>query len=145
MIEYITDSDSPSPAGHYSQATRFDGQLFISGQLPIDHSAADACQAMKATFGEQAERALSNMLNILTGSGGSTGHLAKVTAYIVGVENWGMFDRVYARILGPVRPARAIVPVPELHYGYLVEVDAIAIGLDRDRDSLERLDLTPAS
>jgi enamine deaminase RidA (YjgF/YER057c/UK114 family) len=23
-------------------------------------------------------------------------------------------------------PARSVVPVPELHYGYLVEIDAIA-------------------
>lgn len=35
--------------------------------------------------------------------------------------------------MGPIRPARTVVPLPELHFGYLVEVDAIAVGLERDR------------
>jgi 2-iminobutanoate/2-iminopropanoate deaminase len=29
-------------------------------------------------------------------------------------------------MMGSHRPARSIVPVPALHYGYLVEMDAIA-------------------
>lgn len=29
--------------------------------------------------------------------------------------------------LGASRPTRTVVQVPELHYGYLVEVDAIAV------------------
>ena len=52
--------------------------------------------------------------------------LARVTAYIVGVENWPRFNAVYAARLGDARPARTVVPVPELHYGYLVEIDAVA-------------------
>ena len=52
---------------------------------------------------------------------------AGVTAYIVGVENWPRFNGVYAAKLGEARPARTVVPVPELHYGYLVEIDAVAL------------------
>ena len=29
--------------------------------------------------------------------------------------------------MGQARPARAVVPVPALHYGYLVEIDAVAV------------------
>jgi 2-iminobutanoate/2-iminopropanoate deaminase len=29
-------------------------------------------------------------------------------------------NRVYAEVLGAHRPARAVVPVGDLHYGYLV-------------------------
>jgi 2-iminobutanoate/2-iminopropanoate deaminase len=42
------------------------------------------------------------------------------------VENWPAFNSVYAEVMGEARPARSVVPVPELHYGYLVEIDAIA-------------------
>ena len=52
--------------------------------------------------------------------------LVKVTVYVAGVEHWPAFDRVYAAALGEHRPARAVVPVPELHHGYLVEIEAIA-------------------
>ena len=52
--------------------------------------------------------------------------LIKVTFYLVGVENWPRFNEIYAEVMGPAKPARAVVPVPELHYGYLVEIEAIA-------------------
>ena len=41
--------------------------------------------------------------------------LAKVTVYLVGIENWPLFNGIYAEIMGDARPARAVVPVPELH------------------------------
>jgi 2-iminobutanoate/2-iminopropanoate deaminase len=36
------------------------------------------------------------------------------------------FNKVYAERLGEHKPARTVVPVPQLHYGYLVEMDVIA-------------------
>lgn len=131
MIRYISSADAPPPAGHYSQATCFGGQLFISGQLPVRPDAADH-SASAEPFHIQAERALSNMLSVLKASGGSEKQLVKVGAYIVGIENWNTFNRVYTRMLGCFRPARVIVPVPELHFGYLVEVDAIAVGVNTE-------------
>jgi enamine deaminase RidA (YjgF/YER057c/UK114 family) len=35
-----------------------------------------------------------------------------------------MFRRV---VFGAHRPARAVVPVPALHHGYLIELEAIAV------------------
>ena len=53
--------------------------------------------------------------------------MLRVTAYSVGVENWPAFNRIYAEVFGDAKPARTVVPVPELHHGYLVEVEAIAV------------------
>ena len=36
------------------------------------------------------------------------------------------FNNIYARVFGEHKPARVVVPVPGLHYGYLVEMDVIA-------------------
>ena len=77
-------------------------------------------------FEAQARQAIHNMLEVLRAAGGSPQQLLKVTAYIVGIANWPRFNAVYASLLGDACPARSVVPVPELHYGYLVEVDAIA-------------------
>jgi reactive intermediate/imine deaminase len=112
----------PEPKGHYSHAVVGGGLLFISGQLPIQ---ADR-SASPTSFAEQTEVALGNLLRILEGAGGSTADLLKVTAYIVGVENWSEFNSIYARIIGSARPARAVVPVSELHYDFLIEIDAVA-------------------
>jgi Putative translation initiation inhibitor, yjgF family len=114
---------APAPAGHYSQAVQSGDTLYISGQLPIR---ADKTPLPDMGIEAQARQAIANMLAILDEAGGKADDLCRVTAYIVGVDNWPRFNQVYAEMLGDARPARTVVPVPELHYGFLVEVDAIA-------------------
>lgn len=123
-ITPVLTQDAPLPAGHYSQGMRAGDHLYISGQLPIR---ADGVPLDDMGFEAQATQAIDNMLAILAAAGGTPDQLARVTAYIVGVENWPRFNAVYAARLGAARPARTVVPVPELHYGYLVEIDAIAL------------------
>lgn len=123
-VTSITTGDAPQPAGHYAQATLAGGQIYISGQLPIR---ADRSDLEDRSFEAQAEQAIANMLAILAAAGGEPRHLARVTAYIVDVANWPRFNGVYARMLGDAKPARTVVPVPELHHGYLVEIDAVAV------------------
>lgn len=122
-IDVNTDQ-APAPAGHYVQAKIAGQHAYISGQLPIR---ADGAPLDNDAFETQAEQAIDNMLAILTAAGGTPADLVRVTAYIVGVGNWPRFNQVYAQKLGDAKPARTVVPVPELHYGYLVEIDAIAI------------------
>lgn len=130
-IEIVSTERAPAPGGHYSQAIVHGDHIFISGQLPIGLEGGRPEQA--GEFESQARQALENLLNVLAAAGGAPGTLVKVTAYIVGIENWPAFNRVYGQMLGAARPARSIVPVPALHYGYLVEVDAIAVRHDGDR------------
>lgn len=115
---------APKPAGHYTQAIVSRGQVFISGQLPIR---PDGQPLGDDGFEAQARQAIQNLLEVLRAAGSTPQHLVKVTAYIVDVANWPRFNAVYAAMLPDARPARTVVPVPELHYGYLVEIDAIAV------------------
>ena len=120
----VSTDRAPSPAGHYSQAKLAGQHLYISGQLPIRPGGQPLADD---SFETQAGQAIDNMLAVLEAAGGTPVDLVRVTAYIVGVSNWPRFNQVYAARLGDARPARTVVPVPELHYGYLVEVDAIAV------------------
>lgn len=127
-MEPIFTDLAPTPAGHYVQAVRAGDILYISGQLPVR---TDRRPLPDTGFEAQARQAIANMLAILKAAGGTPAHLARVTAYIVGVANWPEFNRVYAELLPDARPARTVVPVPELHYGFLVEIDAVAHLPDR--------------
>jgi 2-iminobutanoate/2-iminopropanoate deaminase len=49
-----------------------------------------------------------------------------MTIYVSDISMWGDVNATYARIMGAHKPARAIVPVKELHYGYGIEIQAIA-------------------
>jgi len=122
-IESIVTSDAPTPAGHYSQGIAHDGLLFVAGQLAVR---PDGGHQLDAPFEDQARQAIANMLAIVRAGGSSPGRVLKVNVYIVGVEHWPAFNRVYAEMFGDARPARAVIPVPELHHGYLVEIDAVA-------------------
>jgi 2-iminobutanoate/2-iminopropanoate deaminase len=42
------------------------------------------------------------------------------------MELWDRVNEVYRRILGEHKPARAIVPVKDLHFGTKIEIQAIA-------------------
>ncbi|PKP75921.1 MAG: reactive intermediate/imine deaminase [Alphaproteobacteria bacterium HGW-Alphaproteobacteria-6] len=122
-ITTISTPNAPVAAGHYAQAIRHAGLVYISGQLPV---APDGSHHPEADFDEQARQAIRNLISVAECVGASVADLLKVTAYIVDVANWPRFNAVYAQMLGDARPARTVVPVPELHYGYLVEIDAVA-------------------
>jgi enamine deaminase RidA (YjgF/YER057c/UK114 family) len=119
-IRSIQPAALPTPKGHYSPGLLAGDLLFISGQLPGQGDAADA------PFADQARRTMAAMLAILHEAGGVPADLLKVTVYLVGVDHWAAFNTLYAEMLGEVKPARAIIPVPALHHGYLLEIEAIA-------------------
>lgn len=122
-VTRVSTDRVPAAGGHYSQAVKHNGLVYVSGQLPVQLGAA---HNPEAAFEDQARLALANLLAILDAAGSTPRHLLKVTVYLVGIENWPRFNAVYAEVLGDIKPARSIVPVPALHYGYLVEIDAVA-------------------
>lgn len=127
----IEPTGTAAPGGHYSHGVGYGDLLFVSGQLGIRQ---DGSHTADDIFEVQARQALQNMLAVLDAAGSGPQDVLKVTVYIVDVANWPRLNKVYAEVMGDARPARAVVPVPALHYGYLVEIDAIAVrrqGADR--------------
>ena len=122
-IDRIATEAAPKPAGHYSQACAFKDLVFVSGQLPVS---LEGKARADLSFQDQVRLALSNLLSILKDSGSGADQVLKVTAFIVGVEHWPQFNAVYAEVFGASRPARSVVPVPSLHHGCLIEIEAIA-------------------
>jgi reactive intermediate/imine deaminase len=122
-IDRITTPNAPKPAGHYSQACGYRDLVFVSGQLPVS---LEGKVRADLSFEEQVRLTLGNVLAILNAAGSGPDRVLKVTAFIVGVENWPAFNRIYAELFGDARPARSVVPVGSLHHGCLVEIEAIA-------------------
>ncbi|ASV98386.1 RidA family protein [Paraburkholderia aromaticivorans] len=113
-----------NPGGHYSHVAIANGFVFVSGQLPIT---AQGDKLSEASFEDQAEQVLTNVRAALESVGSSIAQLVQVRVYIVDVEHWMSFNQIYARWAGDARPARAVVPVPQLHYGFKIEVEATAL------------------
>lgn len=122
-IKTVLTANAPAPGGHYSQAIAYNGLVYVAGQLPIKPGASDKTVG---TIEAQAEQCLTNLREILRAAGSDLNRLLKVTVYISDIGLWGKVNEVYTRFLGEHRPARAIVPCKELHYGFQIEIEAIA-------------------
>jgi len=113
-----------TPGGHYSHVSIANGLVFVSGQLPIE---ATGRKLIDEPFGVQAEQVLANLACALDGAGSAVAKLVQVRVYIDDVDHWPSFNEIYARWAGEARPARAVVPVPALHFGLKIEVEAVAM------------------
>lgn len=120
-MKIIENEHIPRPAGHYSPVVEHNGTLYISGQIP---KAADG--SIPDGIGAQLELVLAKLDHLLLHAGSDRNHVLQVRIYIPDVAYWDAVNAVYASFFGEHRPARCVVPSRELHYGCLVELEAVA-------------------
>jgi reactive intermediate/imine deaminase len=121
-MHHVETHTAPIPAGHYSQAIVHNGFVFVAGQLPI---VPGQTEHRPGPIEEQTERTLRNIQAILEAAGSGLDRVVQMTIYVSEMDLWARVNATYARVMGPHRPARAIVPVKDLHYGYQIEIQAI--------------------
>jgi 2-iminobutanoate/2-iminopropanoate deaminase len=122
-MTFIETPNAPVPGGHYSQAVVHNGLVYVSGILPITPAGQ---KLSEATVVEQTEQILANLDAILTAAGTHRGNVLKVSLFIADITAWGAVNEVYARFFGDHRPARSVVPCSTLHYGFGIELEAVA-------------------
>ncbi len=113
-----------APGGHYSHVVVAGGFVFVAGQLPI---APDGIKLADAPFETQAAQVLANVEQALLAAGSSKERLVQLRVYITNIQHWSAFNTLYAQWMGPHKPARAVVPVPVLHHGLAIEIEATAL------------------
>jgi 2-iminobutanoate/2-iminopropanoate deaminase len=122
-MEKVKLPNAPEPKGHYSSAVVHNGLIFVSGQLPRN---AVTGEVETGAIQLQTELALRNVEDILVAANSDLNHVLQFTIYVSEMDDWDKVNEVYARILGEHKPARAIVPVKDLHFGTKIEIQAIA-------------------
>src|SRR5688572_1747114 len=126
-IKSVQTENAPSPGGHYSQAVVYNGLVYVSGQLSIDPRTGEK---RLGSIEEQTEQVLNNISEILKAARSDLGRVLMMSVYISDIDLWGKVNEVYARVMGEHRPARAVIPTKDLHYGFLIEVAAVAATRD---------------
>ena len=122
-MQAIETANAPTAAGHYSQAIVHNGVVYVAGQLPFDPKNRNK---PVGSIEEQTEQTLRNVEAILVAAGSALDLVLQMTIYISDIELWGGVNAAYTRVMGTHKPARAVVPVKDLHYGYQIEIQAIA-------------------
>jgi 2-iminobutanoate/2-iminopropanoate deaminase len=126
-MRIIQHPDIPTPAGHYSMCIEHNGLLYLAGQLPKHPKTGEIAAGIR----EQTQQTLENVLNIVTAAGSHLNQIIQMRIYISDIELWGEVNAVYSEFFGEHRPVRAVIPTRELHFGALIEIEAIAaVGSD---------------
>ena len=123
-MKVIQPENQPTPKGHYSPGIEHHGIVYVSGQLPMDLVTREPFAGDIET---QTELALRNVEAVLKAAGSDLSRVMQFTIYISDIELWGAVNKKYAEVMGDHRPARAIVPVKDLHFGTKIEIQAIAL------------------
>lgn len=122
-MKTIITSDAPKPAGHYSQAVLHNNIVYVSGQLPIVPGTGEK---KTGSIEEQTKQVLKNLSAILKAANSDLSLVIKTTVYISDISLWDKVNAIYADFFASHRPARAVVPTRNLHFGFQIEMEAMA-------------------
>jgi reactive intermediate/imine deaminase len=113
----------PAPISHYADAVLAGDTLYISGIVPVDEHGAVVGEDVVA----QARQVFDLMGRVLAAAGGTPGDVAKVTVYLLDIDDRPRINPVRQAFFGEARPASTLVEVSRLAVpGALLEIEAIA-------------------
>ena len=124
MKKVIFTDKAPKAIGPYSQAIEMNGQLFISGQVPVDPATS---KVVEGGIKEQSKQVMKNIEAILKEAGYSFADVVKSTCLLSDMSNFAAMNEVYASYYTENPPARAAFAVKELPLGVMVEIETLAI------------------
>ncbi|MFT3799258.1 Rid family detoxifying hydrolase [Microbacterium sp.] len=115
--------DAPAAIGPYAHAASGRGQLFLSGQTPID---PETGALVDGDVGAQTRRVFQNLAAVLHAGGGSLADVVKVNVYLTSMTDFAAMNEVYAEMFSEPYPARTTVAVAGLPLGAQVEIEVVA-------------------
>jgi 2-iminobutanoate/2-iminopropanoate deaminase len=122
-MKSIFEVENLKSNGHYALATVHQDTVYVSGQFSIDPVTS---QKKYGTIEEETLQALKNVEMIIDAAGSKKEQILRMTLYIPDVKLWDKVDAVYKEFFGGHKPARTVVPTRELHFGFKIEIEAIA-------------------
>lgn len=125
MGKQALHSDSaPAAIGTYSQAIRTGDLVFLSGQIPLDHT---TMEFVDGNFEARARQVFDNLSAVAEAAGGNLNHVVKLTIFLTDLSNFATVNSVMEDYFEQPFPARAAVGVASLPKGADVEADAILV------------------
>ena len=123
MMKFIEKPEGSKNKGHYSPGVIMNHVLYVSGQLPIDPVTGTV---VAGDVKVQTKCALQNVEAVLKRAGCEKEQVGLCRIYLSDIALWDQVNAVYADFFGSHMPARVVVPTRKLHFGALVEIEAMA-------------------
>ena len=127
-MQTVHTDNAPAAIGPYSQAVVANGFVFTAGQVPFD---PHTMQLVEGGIGVQTDQVMRNITAILRQAGADLNTVVKTTVFLRDMNDFAGMNEVYARHFGDHKPARSTVQVARLPRDVAVEIEAVAVVLDR--------------
>ena len=124
MKQIILTKEAPAPIGAYSQAVKYNGMLYISGQLAIDpHTGKLMFDGIK----KETALIMENIGNILREAGMTYENVLFTTILLKDINDFERVNEVYSKYFNAdTAPARAASQIATLPKNANIEITMIA-------------------
>lgn len=124
MKQIILTDKAPMPIGAYSQAVKYNGQLFISGQLAIDPATN---KLVFAGIEKEAKMIMENIGNILSEAGMTFDNVLYATVLLKDINDFEKVNQVYSQYFNTENaPARVAYQIACLPKNANIEITMVA-------------------
>lgn len=126
--QVVVAENAPKAIGPYSAGIKIGNFVYTAGQLGIDPATGDFIEG-----GVEAEtrQALQNLKAVLEAAGTSLENVIKTTVFLRDMNDFAAMNAVYAQFFTANYPARSAVQVARLPKDGAVEIEAVAVVVDR--------------
>ena len=124
MKTVINTTNAPEPIGPYNQAIVAGGLIFVSGQIPLDHSTGNL---ITDDVTEATKLVLNHIKAILNAAGADFSHIVKTSIFLKDMGDFAKVNEIYGTYFTTDFPARETVQVAALPKGVQVEISVIAV------------------
>ena len=117
----INTSKAPAAVGPYSQAVKAGDYVYTSGSIGLlpDGTMVEGLEA-------QTRQMFANLKEILAAAGTDFSQVVKSTCFLTDMNDFQVFNEIYAENFPDFKPARSTIEVSRLPKDVLVEVELIA-------------------
>ncbi|TDZ15677.1 Protein mmf1 [Colletotrichum orbiculare MAFF 240422] len=133
--EKVLTSTAPAPLPQFSQAIKYNGMVYCSGNIGILPDKPGMVQ-VEGTVKDRTRQALKNLSAVLTASGSRLQNVVKVNIFITKMTDFAAMNEAYDEFFTfDPKPARTCVAVYQLPLGTDVEIECTAF-LDKSAEKL---------
>ncbi|GIH92955.1 RidA family protein [Planobispora siamensis] len=133
MTDGIVVRGKAVPRGRFPHVKRAGDFIYVSGtssRRPDDTIAGaevDASGTVTLDIAAQTRAVIENIGDLLKAAGADLSDLVQITSYLVNMNDFGGYNRVYGEYFDETGPARTTVAVHQLpHPHLLIEMQAVA-------------------
>jgi len=125
-MEFLTTTNAPAAIGPYSQAVKFNGVLYSSGQIALKLNG----EMVENDIKKQTRQIFANIKAILEDNGTFMSEVIKINIFLTDMNDFGIVNVIMAEVFGDHKPARSTIQVAGLPKNAMIEMDVIATATD---------------